>query len=461
MSHGVLTPGGRPSQSPAGTRLHSDLLNPARQLKDNFTLNVAVTIRILGPAPPAVAFVAAPIAAKIAIPLLSIHLVAVNCMDDCLIIGAGVIGLSLGYELSGHGLKVRILDRYSPGTEASWAGAGLLPPANRQTATDAYEELAGLSGELHPRWAQALRESTGIDTGYQCTGGIHLARDEQNEALLRQSAQVSAQRGISMPELSLQQLKSIEPRLAHPQLLSSLRAAYFLPDEAQLRNPRHLKALTVANVQRGVKIDSGIEVQGFDVQRLRVVSVRTSHGPLTAQNIVLCGGAWTSTLASKLGINMPTDPVRGQMVLLSSPTPLLNHIVDEGRRYLVPRPDGRLLIGSTEELVGFDKRTTAQGISELIQFALELVPELGELTIERTWSGLRPGSVDGLPYIGRLGQYDNTFVAAGHSRGGLHLSPGTAVVMSQLVRGEKTDVALDRFDPNRLGRIAEHTSAIV
>lgn len=380
-------------------------------------------------------------------------------MEDCLIVGGGVIGLSLAYELSKRGMKVRVLERGEPGQEASWAGAGLIPPAKRQTATDAHEALAGLSGELHIQWAAELAEATGIDTGFRRTGSIHIARDADSAEVLRQMAQLLRERQIAVQQVATSDLREIEPRLAHPALLDALQAAILLPDESQIRNPRHLKALTMACARRGVTVQTETEVENFVVRRSRIMAVQTSQGSLSADTVCLCGGAWTGTLAARLGVHLPTMPVRGQMLLLNAPTTVLTRIVNEGKRYIVPRPDGRILVGSTEEQAGFDKRTTVGGVESLLAFALDLVPDLAQLHIERTWAGLRPGTPDGLPYLGRLGELENAFVAAGHYRGGLHLSPGTAVVLSQLISGEAPEVDLAPFSPLRLGKQSEISPA--
>lgn len=373
-------------------------------------------------------------------------------MDDCLIIGGGVIGLSLAYELARQGRQVRLVERGAIGREASWAGAGLLPPANRATATDGYEALAGLSHELHPRWAADLREETGIDNGYRRTGSIHIARDEPSEALLREAARQWTARGLIAEEISPSDLMRTEAGLAHPALLESLRVAYLLPDEAQVRNPRHLKALAIAVTLRGVQIETGIAIEDFEVRSGRIAAVQTSAGVRSAEAVCLTAGAWTGSLSRRLGLELPMHPIRGQMVLLASLERPLLRIVNEGRRYVVPRPDGRVLIGSTEEDAGFDKRTTAEGINGLLGFALDLVPSLARATVEATWAGLRPGTADGLPYLGAIRGLANAFIAAGHFRGGLHQSPGTAVVMSQLMSGQKPEIDLDLFRVDRHSR---------
>ncbi len=366
-------------------------------------------------------------------------------MFDAIIVGGGVIGLSLAYELAGGGWRVRVVERGQPGREASWAGAGILPPAGRNPSTDAYHELARLSDELYPVWSAQLREQTGIDNGFRRCGGMYLARNDAAAAELHRSADEWRQRGVAAEPLDGRAAAEREPALRG----DALRAAYWLPEEAQLRNPRHLKALAAGCALRGVEICAGISVEGFVVHQGRVREVITSAGAMQSAQVCATTGPWTKALLARLDVELAVHPVRGQMVLLSSPRPCLRSVINEGKRYLVPRPDGRVLVGSTEEEAGFDKRTTAEAIAGLLAFAVGLAPALGELSIEQCWAGLRPGTRDNLPYLGRLPGLENAFVAAGHFRGGLHLSPATAVVMARLMRGDSPGLDLTPFRVDR------------
>jgi glycine oxidase len=222
-----------------------------------------------------------------------------------------------------------------------------------------------------------------------------------------------------------------------------------LPAEAQLRNPRHLKALLAACQQSGVTITPNVAASDFVVERDAIARVDTSSGPLRARHYCFTAGAWTGPLMQRLGIEAGILPIRGQIALFRCERPPITRIVNEGSRYLVPRDDGRVLAGSTEEEVGFDKRTTDEAIADLIAFARSLVPALADAEVERTWAGLRPGSFDGLPYVGMLPGLANASIAAGHFRTGLYLSPATAVVMGQLLCGEQSEIDLAPF---RVGR---------
>jgi glycine oxidase len=366
-------------------------------------------------------------------------------MHDVLIIGGGVIGLSLAWDLAKHGLKIHVIDQGEPGREASWAGAGILPAARRRAVQHPYEQLCGLASELHPQWAQELNDATGIDNGYRRCGGLHLARTPGEAAALTGWADLMGDEGIAVERLSAADVGEIEPGIAR----ARMSGAFLVPDEAQLRNPWHVRALIAACQKTGVTITPHIAAGDVVETGDEIAELTTSAGPLCARQYCFTAGAWTGLLLKRLGIATGILPIRGQMVLFRCDEPPITRIINEGSRYLVPREDGRVLAGSTEEEVGFDKQTTEEATTDLTDFARGLVPALREAPIEKTWAGLRPGSFDGLPYLGRLPGLKNAFIAAGHFRSGLFLSAATAVVMSQLIRGEQTEVELSPF---RVGR---------
>ena len=368
-------------------------------------------------------------------------------MHDCLIIGGGVIGLSLAWDLAKHGCSVRIVDQAEPGREASWAGAGILPAAKRHAWQHPYEQLRGLAAELHPQWARSLKEITGIDTGYRYCGGLHLARTAGEAAALLGWAGMLGEEEIEAQRVATSGVSAIEPGIADND--APFSAAMFVPGEAQLRNPWHLKALRAACVTSGVGITVNAAVSEIIVRDDEVAELRTSQGAVCARQFCFTAGAWTGALLQRVGITVGIMPIRGQMVLFRCERPPIKRVINEGSRYLVPREDGRVLVGSTEEEVGFDKRTTDEAIADLVGFARGLVPALRDAPIEQTWAGLRPGSFDGLPYLGRLPGLKNAFIAAGHFRSGLFLSAASAVVMSELMRGEQPRVDLAPF---RVGR---------
>lgn len=365
-------------------------------------------------------------------------------MPDCCIIGGGVIGLSLAYDLAGRGVSVRVVERGDAGREASWAGAGILPPAVVCPEVPAMEKLGKLSSRLHQEWPDRLQTETGIDNGYRPCGGIHLVINGEDAAELERYSKNWSRLGVVVEKVAGESLRKLEPRIA-----DSISTGYFLRGEAQLRNPRHLKALHAACVARGVAVSTGVAVHEFKQQQGKIVAIETSDGLISSGQFCICAGAWSGPLLARLGQIIPIRPIRGQIALFGCDSKLLVRIINHRNRYLVPRPDGRLLVGSTEEDAGFDKRNTGAGIAGLLRFAIHLVPQLDGQKLESYWAGLRPGTPDGLPYLGKVPGTDNAFVAAGHFRAGLHLSTGTATVMGQLICGEPPEIDLAAF---RLGR---------
>ena len=373
-------------------------------------------------------------------------------MHDVLIIGGGVIGLSLAWELAKHGRSVHVIDQSEPGREASWAGAGILPAASSVASRHPYEQLRGMACKLHPRWAAELRAVTGIDTGYRNCGGLHLARTPGEVAALTAWAALVRDEGISIERLSTADVQQLEPGIAGSVLSTQYSVpttAFYIRDEAQLRNPHHLQALLHACERRGVTVSSQVACTELVLRGNELSLLTTSAGPLVAGQYCFTAGAWSGQLLKPLDLSIDVLPVRGQMVLFQCHEPPITRIVNEGSRYLVPREDGHVLAGSTEEEVGFDKRTTDEAIADLVGFARGVVPALTDAKVEKTWAGLRPGSFDGLPYLGQLPGLKNAFIAAGHFRSGLFLSTATAVVMSQRMRGEKPEIDLAPF---RVGR---------
>lgn len=368
---------------------------------------------------------------------------------DCAIVGGGVIGLSIAWELASRGMSVTLWERDQVGRGASWAGAGILPPANPQTALDPLDQLRALSHQLHPQWAQRLTETTGIDTGLRRCGGLYLATSSGEAAALQGLRGYWQAYGIEAIAMTAEQLATDEPALAALADSGRFEAAWLLPDEWQLRNPHHLRALSAACRAEGVVIHSGVTVHRVSQQGGHAARLETDQGVVDAGDAVIAGGAWTRQLAASSGVPLDILPVRGQILMYCLPAPILRRIVNEGNRYFVPRADGRLLVGSTEEEVGYDLRTTQPVIDSLRHWAEGILPVLRGATIERVWAGLRPATVDGFPYIGRVPGKANLCVASGHFRSGLHLSCGTAVAVADLLQHREPPVPLDAF---RVGR---------
>ena len=368
-------------------------------------------------------------------------------MEDVIIVGGGVIGLSIAVELAGQGVAVAIVEQGDFGREASWAGAGILPPGNLQAARTPEARLRGLSHSLWPDWAETLEAESGMETGYSRCGGLEVRLGAASDELVEEIRDWRSEE-VRVQELSAEDAREIEPRLA-----PEIGAVYHLPDLGQVRNPRLLKALLAVCAERGVRLLPGTPVIGFEERDGRITALRTQNGSMTAGRFCVAAGPWSRTVLDSLGVPLSVHPVRGQIVLLSQLPRLFTRVLQIGPRYMVPRADGRVLIGATEEHVGFLKANTASAVGELLAFGTSLIPELSAASFERAWSGLRPGSADGLPYLGQVSGHENLFIAAGHFRSGLQMSPGTARLMRQTLLDEETDIELEPFSCER-GRSA-------
>ena len=369
---------------------------------------------------------------------------------DVLIIGGGVIGLSTAYYLAGEGVTVAVLDRSDFGQQASWAGAGIITPCDPAHARTPYDQLRAHSGILYPVLSRQLAEQTGIDNGYRVCGGVELPEPGGDTPGSEDSTGFPTEEwagaGIAFTQLDRPAL------LRHlPDLAPRFSSGAFLPQMAQVRNPRHLQALQAACRLRGVRLYPHCPVHALLPCGRRVEAVETGLGPMSAGSFLLAAGAWTDALLEQAGWRPGIRPVRGQIALLNTGREGVRPVVMVGKRYLVPRTDGRLLIGSTEEDAGFDARPTGGAIAGLLMFAAGLFPPLADAPLERCWAGLRPGSPDGLPFLGPVPGWDNLFVSAGHFRSGLQLSPISGLVLAQLLLGRPTTVPLDAFRLERPG----------
>ena len=364
-------------------------------------------------------------------------------MPDIVLIGGGVIGLSIAYELATRGASVRVLDQGQLGQESSWAGAGMIMPAQSNQTLSPVARLRAESFVRWPDWAAKLREETGIDTGFSRCGGVELAPDRSASETSARLAELKSE-GVRAERVGSRELHDLEPHLN-----GKFLDAIYMPEYCQVRNPRLVKALITTCAARGVELSPGTPVIGFEHQETRVTAVRTPTDSIPAGQFVVCSGAWSQAVLARAGTQISIEPVHGQIVLLEMLPLPTRRIIEVGPRYIVPRADGHLLVGSTEEWVGFDKRNTAEAVAELIRFGCELIPSLKSARLERCWSGLRPGSPNGQPYLGKIPNSDNLFIAAGHFRSGLMLSPITAVLLRQILLGETPALSLDDFTPRR------------
>lgn len=370
---------------------------------------------------------------------------------DCLIVGGGVIGLSLAWELSRRGVECCVIDCRAVGRESSWAGAGMLAPGSWYSQHPALVELARLSFDLNANWSALLHEQTGIDNEFALCGGTYIATsDEQYQRFANLLSAWQAQ-GIEVLTLGGDDLRAIEPNLSRDAASHvETHTAFHVPQEGQIRNPQHLLALVAACRLNGVSIVKSCPVESVQFNGERVARVVTSMGECSPGTVVLAAGAWSGGVGRLLGASIDVEPVRGQMLLFGpQPEPVLAGNVHIDSTYAVSRRDGRLLVGATVEHAGFDKSTTPEAIERFTTWGRRLSDYLATCPVEKSWAGLRPGSADGLPYMGQSDRHSNLFVSSGHFRAGLQFAAASAQVMAELITGAETSMDLQAFRIDR------------
>jgi len=371
---------------------------------------------------------------------------------DCTIIGGGVIGLTVARRLARTGFRVTLCDRGPCGREASWAGAGVLSPPNPHRQ-DAAAALLLRSLAMYPTFCQELRDETGIDPEYDRCGEIELAFDEAGVRTLLEDVAASKARRIAGGELGFEMLTREQGMALEPAVSSEMLGGMICRETAQVRNPRLLRALHESCLRGGVVIRENAPAVDLVESQGRVVGVKL--GPegrevIQADRVVLCAGAWSSQITARLTATMPVHPVRGQMILMKLDARPFAHIIARGKTYLVPRRDGHVLLGATEEPeAGYSKRCTAKGIAGLITRGVKLVPSIADAPVVATWAGLRPGTPDDLPYLGPVPGLDGLIAATGHFRTGLSSAPATAEAVAAIVKGERYEIDLACCCPGR------------
>jgi len=346
---------------------------------------------------------------------------------DCIIIGAGIMGLMTARELALAGLKVCVLDQSAVGRESSWAGGGILSPLYPWRYPEPVQYLARWSQQAYPELVATLLTDTGIDPERRESGLLVLGDGELVEAKAWAENYTT-----SMDILDNAQLRSLAPALAK-KLADSVEQSLWFEQIGQVRNPSLLKALTKDVLQRGVEIREQTRVDSLLIYEGKIQGVDTSSGKIEVDKVVACSGAWTHDLLQVTDLKVNVQPVKGQMLMYKASPDLLKQIILNGDRYIIPRRDGRILIGSTLEYTGFDKSTNQQTNEDLQQAAKQIIPALADYPIERHWAGLRPGTVDGIPYIYADKNVDGLFVNSGHFRNGVVLAPASSRLTADLV----------------------------
>lgn len=348
-------------------------------------------------------------------------------MVDVIVTGGGLIGMLSARELAHSGVQVRLIERQQPGQESSWAGGGILSPLYPWRYPDPVTLLARWGQERYRELATKLDDETGIDPEWQKSGLLVLDADADERDT---AVQWAVNHGYELEYLEEGGVRGCEPALN-----THFTNALWLPEVAQIRNPRLLQALQQELSDLGVTITAECAVKAIALKDRRLLGVQTEQGLIRGDRVVVAGGAWSGSLLEDVGYPIPIKPVLGQMILFKADPELLHRIILYHGHYVIPRRDGHILAGSTLEHVGFEKKTTAEGLVELQQAAFELVPALESCPIEKHWAGLRPGSPTGIPYIGEHPEIEGLYVNSGHYRNGVVLGLASARLLADLVQG--------------------------
>lgn len=357
---------------------------------------------------------------------------------DVLVAGGGVVGCAVAWSLAREGVSVALLERDDLAAHASGAAAGMLLPFGECEGEGPFLRFALQSLALLRDVADELRERSGIDPELEPSGALHLATTRVQEGRLREKGRLLAAHGLEW-------LDARATREAQPGLSPAVRGAIWSAAEAHVRSPLLTRAFAGAAAELGARVEIGVSVTGLRRAAGRVTGVETSEGPRQAGSVVLCTGVFLP----EIFVALPLEPVRGQILSLDNARPPLRGIVVAEDVYLVPKRDDSVVVGATEERVGFDRRVTAAGLSTLLAAAQRLAPKLAQSGFRGGWAGLRPATPDGLPAIGPVPGSAGLWLAAGHHRNGVLLSAATGRLVAEMVLGKAVPAEADAFRPGR------------
>ncbi|MBI4165111.1 MAG: glycine oxidase ThiO [Acidobacteria bacterium] len=366
---------------------------------------------------------------------------------DVIVIGGGLIGCSVALRLAQAGLRVTVLERGTPGAEASSAAAGMLSPQSEILESGPFFDLCMASRRMYPKFAREVENLSGLKVDYRRDGTLLVATSQQEWHELETAYRAQKRMGLSITQLSGKAVHALTAGLS-----SQIDYGLLVPGDHSIDNEKLSAAVALACARMGVEIRTETSAIRFILKNHRVDRVRATcesgrSGEIFAGHYVLAAGCWSATLAEPLGIKLSMTPCHGQMMEFESPRPL-PLVVRAGHAYLVPRSDRRIVVGTTSEYIGFEKAVTGEGLRSMLDGAVRILPGFKSFKFLRAWSGLRPDTADHLPILGG-GEISNLIFATGHFRNGILLAPVTAEIVSALIVKGSTVRAIEPYRPAR------------
>jgi glycine oxidase len=365
--------------------------------------------------------------------------------ERVLILGGGVIGLATAFELSRRNYNVTVLEKTICGGQASGAAAGMLAPYSEiGEDPDDFFQLCLDSLRMYKKWQADVKEIAQMEFEFTESGSLHAVYHDADVLALETRQSWQREWGAKAELISGEKLWKMEPELS-----KKVKAAMYYPEEAHVFAPDYVKALEVACRLNGVNIIDQLEqVEVMDWSQS--ITVRAKNGQeFNGDRLIICSGAWSGELEETFGVRIPVYPIRGQICAYEVPVTQIKHIVYTSQGYLVPKANGTLVNGASEDIAGFQTEVTDKGIARLTNWNKHVFPFLENQTPFHTWAGLRPATQDGFPLIGKLEEAPLVVFATGHYRNGILLSPITAVAVADLLDEKQPYKPLRSCKPER------------
>lgn len=362
---------------------------------------------------------------------------------DAIVVGGGVIGGSIAYNLAKRGSKVLLLEKDQLASKSSGAAAGMLGAQAELEGDSPLFPLAKRSREMFPHIAKELQEVSGVDIEFVNKGMFKVALSNEEASQLKNIIDIQRNAGEEAEWFSTEELQKVEPLLAN-----EIKGGIYIPKDGQVSAPQLSKAFFQSAAVLGAEIKEFTAVHSFIFEKKKVIGVETDDGNFYCENIIVANGAWSRQLLEKSGLELTVYPVKGECFFVKTHKPLLEKTIFSHGCYLVPKSGGRILVGATVKPHSFDRKVSLEGIATLMEKAKKLLPVIAEAEWEKAWAGTRPQTADGLPYISEHPEYHGLFIATGHFRNGILLSPITGELTADLVE-RKVVPELDVFNLNR------------